>query len=421
MHGLGLTVECMRLSSITDNLCEENSLSPSGEVRIVPDVSTKCRLPWVRNQEMVLVDMLTEPGKAWQYCPKDVLRRFSTILEDEFGLVMNVGIEVEFYLLKSVIKDGKETWAAIDRSSYCSTAAIDVASSVLEEVFVSLQSLNIIVEQLHSEAGKGQFEIVLGYTDCRRAANNLIITHEIIKGIARKHGLLASFMPRYYYDNVYPWYDEYSKDDVGSGSHLHISLSKNGENVFMASIEPNRYGMTKIGESFMAGVLDHLRSICVFTMPIENSYERLMPKSWNSSYLCWGLECKELTIRACCPPGAPDGVVTNFEIKTFDGSANPHLGLACIIIAGIDGLRRNLPIPDPVEPEADVFDHNDDNDDIRVPASLRCSIIHIFSDEWFKEMLGENFLITRRGICSEEIGHYMMGRDEKYVHCVFNY
>lgn len=228
-------------------------------------------------------------------------------------------------------------------------------------------------------------------------------------------------MPRYYYDNVYPWYDEYSKDDVGSGSHLHISLSKNGENVFMASIEPNRYGMTKIGESFMAGVLDHLRSICVFTMPIENSYERLMPKSWNSSYLCWGLECKELTIRACCPPGAPDGVVTNFEIKTFDGSANPHLGLACIIIAGIDGLRRNLPIPDPVEPEADVFDHNDDNDDIRVPASLRCSIIHIFSDEWFKEMLGENFLITRRGICSEEIGHYMMGRDEKYVHCVFNY
>lgn len=165
----------------------------------------------VRNQEMVLVDMLTEPGKAWQYCPKDVLRRFSTILEDEFGLVcfkifctgaeryywsnaylyfqvMNVGIEVEFYLLKSVIKyvrevpsyilffgvsllwymmclefliitfntkrekkyyrDGKETWAAIDRSSYCSTAAIDVASSVLEEVFVSLQSLNIIVEQV---------------------------------------------------------------------------------------------------------------------------------------------------------------------------------------------------------------------------------------------------------------------------------
>lgn len=83
-------------------------------------------------------------------------------------------------------------------------------------------------------------------------------------------------------------------------------------------------------------------------MLIMYSYERLMPKSWNSSYLCWGLECKELTIRACCPPGAPDGVVTNFEIKTFDRSANPHLGLACIIIAGIDGLRRNLPIPDPV-------------------------------------------------------------------------
>ncbi|XP_070057786.1 protein fluG-like [Nicotiana tomentosiformis] len=135
-HGLGLTVECIRLSSTSDNLSEEHSLPPSGEVRVVPDLSTKCRLPWARNQEMVLVDMLTEPGKAWQYCPRDVLRRFSKMLEDEFGLVMNIGIEVEFHLLKRVLK-----------TSYCSTAAIDIASSVLEEAVASLQCLNIIVEQ----------------------------------------------------------------------------------------------------------------------------------------------------------------------------------------------------------------------------------------------------------------------------------
>ncbi|XP_075095096.1 protein fluG-like [Nicotiana tabacum] len=378
-HGLGLTVECIRLSSTSDNLSEEHSLPPSGEVRVVPDLSTKCRLPWARNQEMVLVDMLTEPGKAWQYCPRDVLRRFSKMLEDEFGLVMNIGIEVEFHLLKRVLKYEKETWVAIDRTSYCSTAAIDIASSVLEEAVASLQCLNIIVEQIHSEAGKGQFEIVLGYTDCDRAANNLIIAHEVVKGVARKYGLLACFTPRCWL-----------------GSHVHISLSKNGENVFTASEEPNRYGMSKIGESFVAGVLDHLRSICVFTMPITNSYERQIFKSRNSYYLCWGIECKELIVRACCPPGAAD-IVTNFEITTFDGTANPHLGLACIIIAGINGLRRRLPIPEPVEPEAYVFDPNDYNDDIRVPGDLRDSIIHMDSDEWFKDMLGENFLDTRGG------------------------
>ncbi|XP_049373469.1 protein fluG-like [Solanum verrucosum] len=379
-HGVGLTVECMRLSSISDNLCEEHSLPSSGEVRVVPDLSTKCKIPWARNQEMVLADMLTESGKAWQYCPRDVLRKFSKILEDEFGLVTNVGIEVEFYLFKSVLKDGKETWARIDKTSYCSTTAIDVASLVLQEIVASLHS-NILVEQLHSEAGKGQFEIVLGYTDGGRAANNLIITHEVIKGVARKHGLLASFTPRYNYD------------DVGSGSDVHISLFKNGENVFMASGEPNRYGMSVIGESFMAGVLDHLRSLCVFTMPISNSYERLIPKARNSSFICWGIECKELPVRACCPPGAPNGVVTNFEMKTFDGSANPHLGLASIIIAGIDGMRRKLPIPRPVEPESYDFDWN--NDGIKVPGSLRCAIIHMDSDKWFNEMLGKEFICTR--------------------------
>ncbi|KAG5631635.1 hypothetical protein H5410_003352 [Solanum commersonii] len=97
---------------------------------------------------MVLTDMLTESGKAWQYCPRDVLRKFSKILEDEFGLVMNVGIEVEFYLFKSVLKDGKETWATIDRTSYCSTTAIDVASLVLQEIVASLHSFNILVEQV---------------------------------------------------------------------------------------------------------------------------------------------------------------------------------------------------------------------------------------------------------------------------------
>ncbi|TMX04312.1 hypothetical protein EJD97_010094 [Solanum chilense] len=272
--------------------------------------------------------------------------------------------------------------------------------------------------QLHSESGKGQFEIVLGYTNCGKAADHLIITHEVVKGIARKHRLLASFTPKYHEDNVYSG-SRSKGDDVGSGSHVHVSLSNNGENVFMASGEPNRYGMSLIGESFMAGVLDHLRSICAFTMPISNSYQRSMYKARNSSFICWGVECKELPVRACCPPGDVNGVVTNFEIKTFDGSANPHLGLASIIIAGIHGLRRNLSIPEPVEPESYVFDW--DNDDISVPESLRCAIIHIDSDKWFNEMLGKEFLYTRRGVVGNEIGHYFDGGEKKYVHVVFNY
>uniref|UniRef100_M1AKN4 Glutamate-ammonia ligase n=1 Tax=Solanum tuberosum TaxID=4113 RepID=M1AKN4_SOLTU len=319
-------------------------------------------------------------------CP-DVQHFHCLILYGDKYMDLNVIYVTIVRFFYQVSGDGKETWARIDKTSYCSTTAIDDASLVLQEIVASLHSFNILVEQV--KAGKGQFEIVLGYTDCGRAANNLIITHEVVKGVARKHGLLASFTPRYYNNNVCPQsYAHSTDDDVGSGSHVHISLFKNGENIFMASGEPN-------------------------------SYERLIPKARNSSFICWGIECKELPVRACCPPGVPNGVVTNFEMKTFDGSANPHLGLASIIIAGIDGMRRKLPIPGPVEPESYDFDWN--NDDIKLPWSLRCAIIHMDSDKWFNEMLGKEFICTRGGVVGEEIGHDFCGGDEKYKHIMFNY
>ncbi|MCD7448361.1 hypothetical protein HAX54_041096 [Datura stramonium] len=287
-HGLGLSVECMGMTSVCDDVAQDTWLPPSGEVRNVPDLSTKCRVPWAKHQEMVLADMLIEPGKAWQYCPRDVLRRFSKILEDDYGLVLTVGVEVEFYILKTILKDDKVEVQSFDRTPYCSTAATDAASSVLDEIVASMQSLNINVEQIHSEAGKGQFEIVLGYTDAITQANNLVYTHEVIKGIARKHGLLATFMPKYSPDGSWPYREEQSAHDAGSGSHVHISLSKNGENVFTASGDYNRYGMSKFGESFMAGVLSHVRSICVFTCPIPNSYERFKNKAWNGLFFVGG-------------------------------------------------------------------------------------------------------------------------------------
>ncbi|PHU05595.1 hypothetical protein BC332_26417 [Capsicum chinense] len=404
-HGLGLAIECMRMTSLSDDIAQDTWISPTGEVRTVPD------FPWAKHQEMVLADMLTEPGKPWQYCPRDVLRRFSKILEDEYGLVMTVGVEVEFYILKTVLIDGKEEKRIFDRTPYCSTAAFDAASSVLDEIVASLKYLNITIEQIHSEAGKGQFEIVLGYTDAITQANNLVYTHEVIKGVARKHGLLATFMPK----------DEASAHDAGNGSHVHISLSKNGENVFKASSDYNRHGMSMLGESFMAGVLSHVRSICVFSCPIPNSYVRFQNKAYNGLFLCWAPESIELTMRTCSPPGT-NGVVTNFEVRTFDGCANPPLGLASLIVSGPDGLRNNSKIPEPVDPfDYYIFDYNDDNEDIRLPSSLSCSIIHIFSDDWFLELLGENFLKSRRGICGDEIRYSCECGRDPYSEVMFKY
>ncbi|XP_051152455.1 protein fluG isoform X2 [Andrographis paniculata] len=241
-NGIGLTCASMGMTSYADGPADETNLSGVGEIRLIPDLSTRNIIPWAKEQEMVLANMHLKPGISWEYCPRETLRRVAKVLKDEFNLVMHAGFETEFYLLKNVLVDGKVSWVPFDATSYCSTSAYDAAFPILNEVVASLQTLNIAVEQLHAESGDGQFEIALGYTACENAADNLVYTREVIRSVARKHGLLATFVPKY------------SLDNIGSGSHVHVSLSENGENVFMGSAGTSRYGISKIGEEFMAGL-----------------------------------------------------------------------------------------------------------------------------------------------------------------------
>ncbi|MCD9643404.1 hypothetical protein HAX54_030853 [Datura stramonium] len=106
------------------------------------------QIPMGKTTEMALADMCIEPDKPWEYCPREVFRRVCKILKDEFDLVVNAGFEIEFYILKSVIRNGKEEWLLIDKTSYCSTSAFDAASSILEDIFTYLQTMNITVEQV---------------------------------------------------------------------------------------------------------------------------------------------------------------------------------------------------------------------------------------------------------------------------------
>ncbi|KAL0426443.1 UNVERIFIED_CONTAM: protein fluG [Sesamum latifolium] len=394
-NGVGLTCASMAMSSHMDGPADGTNLSGVGEIRLIPDLSTKSAIPWAKEQEMVLADMHLKPGTPWEYCPRETLRRVAKILKDEFNLEMNAGFENEFFLLRSVIVDGKENWVPFDATPYCSTSAFDAAFPILSEVVASLQSLNIEVEQLHAESGHGQFEFALGYTTCENAADNLVFTREVVRAVARKHGLIATFVPKF------------ALDDIGSGSHVHISLSENGENVFMGHSGATRYGISKIGEQFMAGVLNHLPSILAFTAPVPNSYDRIQPNTWSGAYQCWGTENREAPLRTACPPGTPDGSISNFEIKVFDGCANPYLGLAAIIAAGIDGLRKHSTLPEPI-------DDNPDNvkDKVqRLPKSLSESVEALEKDDMLRDLIGEKLLVAITGVRKAEIKYYSENKD----------
>ncbi|KAF9598958.1 hypothetical protein IFM89_033303 [Coptis chinensis] len=385
-NGVGLTFASMGMSSSADAPADGTNLTGVGEIRIIPDLSTKWRIPWSQQEEMVLADMQVRPGEAWEYCPRDALRRVSKVLKDKFNLEMDVGFENEFYLLKNVSREGIEEWVPFDSTPYCSSSAFDSASSLLQEVSFALQALKISVEQ---------FELALGHTVCNHAADNLIYTREVIRSVARKHGLLATFVPKYF------------MEDIGSGAHVHVSLLENGENVFMASGGSSRYGMSKVGEEFMAGVFSHLPSILAFIAPLPNSYDRLQPNTWSGAYHCWGKENREAPLRTACPPGISDGTVSNFEIKSFDGCANPHLGLASIIAAGIDGLQRHLSLPEPI----DTNPYSLDGGIPRLPNELSESVEALEKDTVLKDFIGEKLVTAVVGVRKAEIAYYSKNKD----------
>ncbi|THU69241.1 hypothetical protein C4D60_Mb08t12330 [Musa balbisiana] len=394
--GVGLTMASMGMTSFCDGPADGTNLTAVGEIRLVPDLTTKYRIPWASQEEMVLADMQITPGEAWEYCPRNCLRRMSKILKDEFNLEMNAGFENEFYLLKNVIRDGKEQLVPFDKTRYCSTSAFDAASPILQEVNSALESMDISVEQLHAEAGQGQFELSLGHKESVLAADNLIYVREVIRSIATKHGLLATFLPKY------------RLDDIGSGSHVHLSLWESGKNVFMGSeASKTRHGMSELGEKFMAGVYYHLPSILAFIAPLPNSYDRIQPNTWSGAYHCWGKENREAPMRTACPPGVSRDLVSNFEIKSFDGCANPYLGLASIIAAGIDGLQKNLSLPEPVETNPSGHD----SDVGRLPKELRESIGALSQDTVLIKFLGDELVNAVIGVRQAEDYYYRKNKD----------
>ncbi|KMZ58598.1 hypothetical protein ZOSMA_75G00310 [Zostera marina] len=390
-NGVGLTRGAMAMASFSDAPVDYSDLTPVGEIRIIPDMSTKHRIPWSKHEEMVLVDMHIRPGEPWEYCPRNTLRRVSKILKEEFNLVMNAGFENEFYLLRNIVREGVEQWVPFDSSHYCCSSGFDAASPIMQEMFSCLHSMGIIVEQLHGESGYGQFEIATGHARCIHSADNLIFVREAVRAVARKHGFLVTFLPKYF------------SDSIGSGSHVHLSLWENGQNVFIASdLTKSKYGMSKIGEKFMAGVFHHLPSILAIIAPLPNSYDRIQPNMWSGAHHIWGIENREAPIRAACPPGISSGYVSNFEIKSFDACANPHFGLASIMAAGIDGLRKNISLPEPI----DVNPSTLEVEPKRLPTNLNESVAALENNFMLKEILGEKLVDAILAVRKAEIIYY---------------
>lgn len=325
-HGLGITPAQQAIPVMFDTVVAGSGLGPVGEVRLMPDWDTLTALPYAPGQARVLGDMMLA-GKPWALCPRDFLRR-SIARADEMGFQVRAAFENEFYLLR------RSTVGIVpfDETVFAATLSMDRGRAIIDDITDALLAQNIPVELYYPESGPGQQELSIQHAPPLEAANRQIIFRETVHAIADRHAVRASFLPKIFADRA------------GSGCHLHLSLWQGNRNAFA---DPHgTAGLSPIGLSFLAGLLEHLPALMAVTTPSTNSYRRIRPHFWSGAFRCWGVDNREAAVRV---PTDPSGKGSQqIELKTSDASANPYLSLGAVLAAGLDGVGRRLSLCEPV-------------------------------------------------------------------------
>ncbi len=358
------------------------------DMYLMPDLTTFAILPWERgpNTTARIICWVYNPnGELFQGDPRAVLARVMAEAR-EMGFIYNTGPELEFFLFK---RDGSGRIAPLphDQAGYFDFST-DLASHVRKEMINALQAMGIRVETAHHEVAAGQHEIDFEYADAMRSADQAVTLRYTLKAIAQQHGLHATFMPKPIYGIN------------GSGMHVHQSLfTLDGENAF---VDPNdEYGLSDIAKHFIAGQLYHARGMCAVLAPLVNSYKRLVPGYEAPVYISWARVNRSALIRV--PRVSPGKLkATRVELRCPDPSCNPYLAFAVMLKCGLDGIKRRLPVPEPVEENLYTFEADDlaKRKIATLPGSLGEALAELERDEVVQEALGphvyERFLEAKR-------------------------
>jgi glutamine synthetase len=385
--GIGHT-RAMMAMSMMDELAPVEGMGPVGEVRIKPDISTFTPLPYAPGAGAMLSDQVNPDGSPWDGCARTFLKRAVAELAAE-GYELQASFEPEFTLGR---REGAE-FVPVDESLCYSATGFHLAHDYTIDLVDALLKQGLEVEHYYPELGHGQQEIPIGHATALRAADNHVLLRETARAVAIRHGLWASFAPK-----PLP-------DQAGNGAHLHASLWRDGANAFADPVS-GRFGMSRVGYAFMAGVLSHLPGLVALTCGSVNSYRRLAPSTWSGAFACWGPDNREAAVRVCSPIGASGSV--NLELKPSDSSGNPYLALGAFIHAGLDGLRRSLSAGEPllVDPATLSSSERADLAVELLPASLSEALDALEADSLLMSALGELRSTAYLAVKRSEAAHF---------------
>ena len=275
-----------------------------------PDLNTFEIFPWRPQQGKVarlICDVYKPDGTPYESDPRYILKKVMAEAK-EMGYEFNVGPELEFFLFHTD-DDGLPTTLSHESAGYFDLGPLDLGENARRDMVLTLEDMGFEIESSHHEAAPAQHEIDFRYDEALTTADNIMTFKLVVKTIAKRHGLHATFMPK-------------PKFGInGSGMHLNMSVSRDGINVFQDA--KDEYGLSKEAYCFIGGIMKHMKALTFITNPSINSYKRLIPGYEAPVYIAWSAKNRTPLIRI---PGSR-GEYTRVELRNPDPSANPYLAL----------------------------------------------------------------------------------------------
>ncbi len=296
-----------------------------------PDLGTLAVFPWAINGEpiaSVFCDIKTPHGEPYVGDTRNVLKIMVDKLKSE-GYTAYMGPEIEYFYFKS--SKAPET---MDTGGYFDYSTVEETTNLRKAAVGALEEIGIPVECEHHEVAPSQHEIDLKYQDALRMADYAMMYRLVVKEQALSKGYYATFMPKPIYGVN------------GSGMHTHQSLFKGGKNAFFDPAD--EYRLSDLAKKYIAGILTHIKEICLVTNQWVNSYKRLVPGYEAPVYISWGRRNRSSLVRVPMYQLGRESA-TRIELRSPDPACNPYLAFAAMLAAGYQGIKKGYPLPEPIE------------------------------------------------------------------------
>lgn len=388
-----------KLEDALDNQCMFDGSSIKGFVSVEesdlylhPDLDTFAIFPWRPHNGKVarlICDVYTPDGKRLESDPRYILQNVVKEAE-QMGYSFKVGPECEFFLFNTDER-GMVILEPHDNAGYFDLAPLDNGENCRRDICLTLEEMGYEIEASHHEMAPGQHEITFKYDDALKTADRIITFKTVVKTIAKRNGLHATFMPKPI------------QGKSGSGMHLTMSLFKDGKNIFYDGNANCK--LSEIARSFTAGILKYTPDMACLTNPTVNSYKRFIPGYEAPCYISWSERNRSLLIRVPATKKEGDARV---ELRSPDPTANPYLAIAACLKAGLLGIKENETLP----PSIDVNIYNlseKERESLGVkslPISLNEAVRIGRKSKFLNDLLGDNLAESYFKAKEQEYGEY---------------